>query len=143
MHRPPKNDRERLENLLEALSEPEDEDDALDEEIHAELARRGLTMESWAAQLQAQAQAVIDRSRRARAARRVRVVKIAAVGAAGLAAAAGVALAVQSLPGPTGDASAVNVMRSPPPLPAATAIPAADAGPAPGSAAPRRGAPHR
>ena len=73
-HRPPKNDKERLENLIEALSMPEDEDDALDEQNNAELARRGLTLESWAAQIRAQAQAVLDRNRRARRMRTLGIV---------------------------------------------------------------------
>ena len=34
-NRPPKNDRERLENLLEALAEPEGGDDAFEEEMRA------------------------------------------------------------------------------------------------------------
>ena len=66
-HRPPKNDRERLENLLEALAEPGDGDDAFDELMHADLARRGLTLESWAAQLREKAEAAIARSRHAAA----------------------------------------------------------------------------
>jgi hypothetical protein len=138
-HRPPKNDKERLENLLEALSLPEDEDDALDEEIHAELARRGLTMETWAAQFQAQAQAVLDRNRRAR---RTRAAKIAAVGVAGLAAAAGVAIALPSVRCLVGNASPPQVMRALP-LPPEDAGAAAPAGSGPPRAgqAPRRRAP--
>jgi hypothetical protein len=38
----------------------------LDEEIHAALAKRGLTLETWAAQIRAQAQAVVDENRRTR-----------------------------------------------------------------------------
>jgi hypothetical protein len=57
-YRPPKNDRERLENLIEALAEPGDGDDAIDEAMHAELARRGLTLETWVAQMCAEAQAL-------------------------------------------------------------------------------------
>jgi hypothetical protein len=54
-------------NLIEALSIPDDdEDDALDEEIHAALAKRGLTLDTWAAQIRAQAQAVVDQNRRTR-----------------------------------------------------------------------------
>lgn len=64
---------------------PDDEEDALDEALHAELARRGLTLDTWAAKLRAEAQAVIDRSARAR---RVRVVKVAAAAGVALAAAA-------------------------------------------------------
>jgi hypothetical protein len=37
----------------------------LDEEIKAELARRGLTFETWAAQIRAQAQAMVEKNRRA------------------------------------------------------------------------------
>ncbi len=65
-HRPPKNDRERLQNLLEALAEPGDGDDAFDEEMRAELARRGLTLETWAAQIRARARGALDDERRAR-----------------------------------------------------------------------------
>jgi hypothetical protein len=50
MFRPPKNDHERMLNLLEGLAEPGDGDDAFDEIMRAELARRGLTLETWAAQ---------------------------------------------------------------------------------------------
>jgi hypothetical protein len=91
-HRPPKNDRERLQNLIEALTEPGDGDDADDEEMRAELARRGLTLETWGAQIRARAQGVLDRNRRAR---RTRALKIGVAGALGLAAAAGVTLAVR------------------------------------------------
>ena len=51
MFRPPKNDDERMQNLLEALSEPGDGDDAFDEIIQAQLAKRGHTLETYAAQL--------------------------------------------------------------------------------------------
>src|SRR5450631_1329900 len=91
-HRPPKNDRERLQNLVEALAEPGDGDDAFDEAMRADLARRGLALETWAAQIRGKAQAVLDRNRRAR---RMRGLKIAAAGAAGLAVAGGAALAIQ------------------------------------------------
>ena len=91
-HRPPKNDRERLQNLIEALSEPGDGDDAFDEAMHAELARRGLTLETWAEQIREKAQAALERNRRAR---RVRALKLAAAVTAALVAAAGVSLAVQ------------------------------------------------
>jgi hypothetical protein len=70
-YRPPKNDRERLLNLIDALAAPEDEDDALDEALHAELARRGLTLESWAAEIRARAEAVVARARPARPVRAV------------------------------------------------------------------------
>jgi hypothetical protein len=137
MHRPPKNDRERLQNLIEALAEPEDGDDAFDEEMHAELARRGLTLDTWAAQMSAQAQAVIDRSRRAR---RLRAAKIAVAGAAGLAAAAGVAIALPAVRCLVGAASAPAAMRALPPMPAGDAGAAAPAGSGPPRAgqAPRR-----
>ena len=66
MFRPPKNDDERLMNLLEALSEPPvDGPDAIDEMIQEELARRGYTMEAYAAELQAKTEAVLARHRRA------------------------------------------------------------------------------
>jgi hypothetical protein len=75
-------------NLIEAMSEPGDEPDVFDEMMHAELARRGLTLETWGAQIRAQAQAVLERNeRRALHERRVRAAKIAAVATAGLAAA--------------------------------------------------------
>jgi hypothetical protein len=106
MHRPPKNDRERLLNLIEALAEPGDEDDALDEEINAQLAKRGLTMETWAAQIRAQAQAVLDQNRRAR---RMRAVKLASASTVGIAAAAGVALALSSAQAPPHNSGAPNV----------------------------------
>jgi hypothetical protein len=100
-HRPPKNDRERLQNLIEALAEPGDGDDALDEEMHAELAARGLTLETWAAQIRAQAQATLDQNR----ARRMRAREA-------------------PTPGPTGDAGASKptsrkLLRSVPPAKAA------------------------
>jgi hypothetical protein len=65
-YRPPKNDEERLLNLIEALAEPDDGDDAIDEQMRADLAKRGLTLETWAAQLRARAQAALDEERRAR-----------------------------------------------------------------------------
>jgi hypothetical protein len=85
---------------------PGEEDDALDELIHAELARRGHTLDSWAAELQAQAEAAVAKNRRAR---RMRAVKIAAVGAAGIAAAAGVVLALHAVQEPTSNSSAPHV----------------------------------
>ena len=107
-HRPPKNDRERLENLFEALAEPGDGDDAFDELMHADLARRGLTLESWAAQLQEKAHAVIAQNRRAR---RMRTLKIAGGVLVGLAAAsAGVALVVRAaMQHPLGDAASMSM----------------------------------
>jgi hypothetical protein len=41
--------------------------------MRAELARRGLTLETWAAQIRARAQAVLDRNRRARRGRAAKV----------------------------------------------------------------------
>jgi hypothetical protein len=105
-HRPPKNDKERFENLIEALSMPDDEDDALDEEIHAELARRGHTLDTWAAELQAKAEAVVEQNRRTR---RRRAIKIASGSAVGLAAAAGVALMLSSAQAPPHESSAPHV----------------------------------
>src|SRR4051812_42861497 len=103
-HRPPRNDRERLQNLIEALAEPGDGDDALDDEMRAELAKRGLTPETWAAQIRGGARAVGGRNRRAR---RMRALKIAAVSIVGLAAVAGVALALRwSMRAPMGHADA-------------------------------------
>jgi hypothetical protein len=58
-------DRERLQNLIEALAEPGDGDDAFDEEMQRALARRGLTLEAWAARIRARAQGVLDRTARA------------------------------------------------------------------------------
>jgi hypothetical protein len=52
-----------------------------------QLAKRGHTLESWAAQIRARARAVLDRNRRAR---RTRALEIAGAGAADLATAAGV-----------------------------------------------------
>ena len=93
MHRPPKNDEERLLNLIEGLAEPddEDEDDDLDAIMHEELARRGLTLESWAAMWRARADEVLEEDRRAR---RARSLKIGAAAALGLSAAAAVTAAV-------------------------------------------------
>ena len=112
-HRPPKNDRERLENLFEALAEPGDGDDAFDEQMRAELARRGLTLETWAAQIREKAQAALARNRRAR---RMRALQIAVACVAGLAAAAGVALALRwGKAHPLGDTnSMMSVERLPP-----------------------------
>jgi len=92
MHRPPKNDEERLLNLIEGLAEPddEDEDDDLDAIMHEELARRGLTLESWAAMWRARADEVLEEDRRAR---RARSLKIGAAAAFGLTAAAAVTAA--------------------------------------------------
>jgi hypothetical protein len=42
-----------------------DGDDALDERRRADLARRGLTLETWAAQMEARARAVLADDRRA------------------------------------------------------------------------------
>jgi hypothetical protein len=77
-------------NLLEALSEPGDDgdDDVFGEMMRADLAKRGLTPESWAAHWEAKGKAVIERADRARRARRVRKAKIAAAVAVGLGAAA-------------------------------------------------------
>ena len=73
--------------------------------MHADLARRGLTLETWAAQLQEKAHAVIAQNRRAR---RMRTLKIAGGVLVGLAAAsAGVALVVRAaMQHPLGDAGA-------------------------------------
>ena len=90
MFRPPKDDHERLENLVEALSEPGEEPDAIDEIIAAQLAKRGHTMETYVAELQAKTQAALDQHRRARRARRL--TSFAAAATVGLALAAGVAL---------------------------------------------------
>jgi hypothetical protein len=70
-YRPPKNDTERLLNLLDALSEPLDDgdDDPVRAKMHADLAKRGLTLQSWAAQLEARGKAVIERAERARQSR--------------------------------------------------------------------------
>jgi hypothetical protein len=69
--------------------------------MHEELARRGLTLESWAASWRARAEAVLEEERRARHARRV---KIGAVAALGLSVAAAVTVAVVEVdrlrPGP-------------------------------------------
>jgi hypothetical protein len=111
MYRPPKNDHERIRNLIEALSEPEDDDDA-DEAMRADLARRGLTLETWAAQWEARGQAVIDRSRRAR---RVRAVKIGAGVAVGLCAAAGAVLASQAMRGLKGGVEVQQTIQATPP----------------------------
>jgi hypothetical protein len=82
--------------------------------MRAELARRGLTLETWAAQIRAKAQAAVDRNRRAR---RMRVLKIAAAAAAGLAALAGLALALRwSMQAPMSDTGA-SMSRSLQPLP--------------------------
>lgn len=61
--------------------------------MRAELARRGLTLETWAAQIRAKAQAALDRNRRAR---RMLALKIAAAVLVGLAAATGVTLALRT-----------------------------------------------
>jgi hypothetical protein len=87
IHRPPRNDRERLENLVEGLSEPAEVDvHELETLLRAELARRGLTLQTW--------NAAIHRARRRRKA------KIAVALTAGVCAvaAAGV-LAVHALHG--------------------------------------------
>jgi len=81
--------------------------------MRADLARRGLTLETWAAQCQARAQEVLDRSRRAR---RTRALKIAAAGTAGLAVAAGAALALQSVRIPRGEVGAPMTMKAPVPM---------------------------
>jgi hypothetical protein len=82
-----------MQNLIEALAEPGEGDDALDEQMHAELARRGLTLETWAAQWQARAEAVIDQDRRAR---RARALGFGAAAALGLCAGAAATAAVLS-----------------------------------------------
>jgi MYXO-CTERM domain-containing protein len=70
MHSPPKSDGERIENLLEALSERHGGPDAIDEMIQADLAERGQTMESYVAELQAKGREAMERHERARWARR-------------------------------------------------------------------------
>jgi hypothetical protein len=62
--------------------------------MHEELARRGLTLESWAASWRARAEEVLEEERRALRARRARRVKIGAAAAIGLSAAAAVTVAV-------------------------------------------------
>jgi hypothetical protein len=96
MDRPSKNDEERPLWPIEGPAEPDDdddaiEDDAIDERMHRELARRGLTLESWAAQWRGRAQEVLDQHRRAR---RARALKIGAAAAVGFSAAAAVTVAV-------------------------------------------------
>jgi hypothetical protein len=61
--------------------------------MNEQLARRGLTLESWAAYWQARADAVLEEDRRAR---RARAVKIGAAAALGISAAAAVTGAVLS-----------------------------------------------
>jgi len=90
MFTPPKDDHERFMNLVEALAEPGDEPDALDEIMNEELKQRGHTLESWAAELQAKGREVIERQERARRARRRKIG--AGVAIAAFALAAGVAL---------------------------------------------------
>jgi hypothetical protein len=53
-HRPPKNDVERLENILEGLY---DDDDMTDEEIDAAAEASGIDFDAWAAELKAKTQA--------------------------------------------------------------------------------------
>jgi hypothetical protein len=93
MYRPPKNDEERRLNLIEGLAEPDDEDDAIDEAMHRELARRGLTLESWAASWRARAEEVLAEDRRAR---RARALGFGAAAALGLCAGAVATAAVLS-----------------------------------------------
>jgi hypothetical protein len=74
LYKTPKNDAERVLNLLEALSNRGDdaepgkdaEKDPVVEQMHRELAKRGHTLESWAAYWQGRAQEVIDAADRAR-----------------------------------------------------------------------------
>ena len=87
MFKPPKDDGERLQNLVEALSEPGDEPDAVEAIIQARLAKRGHTMETYARELQAKTEAVLARHRRAR---RMRWLARGASAGAVLALAAGV-----------------------------------------------------
>jgi hypothetical protein len=106
-HRPPKNDKERLQNLVAALAERDDEhDDALDEEIRARLAARGKTIEGMAARLQAKADAVLAERRRTR---RTRAIKLTAASTVGVAAAAGVVLSLSSPAAPPHNSSAPHV----------------------------------
>ena len=85
-HRPPRNDRERLENLVEALSEPaEVDDDGIERALRAELARRGLTLQTWVR--------AIHRARRRR--RRVRIAAAVIAGVCAVAVCG--ALAVRAL----------------------------------------------
>jgi hypothetical protein len=93
MFRPPKNEEERLQNVIEGLAEPDDEDDAVDEAMHRELARRGLTLESWAALWRARAEEVLEEDRRAR---RGRALGVGAAAALGLCAGAAATFAVLS-----------------------------------------------
>jgi thioesterase domain-containing protein len=110
-HKPPRNDEERLQNLIEALAEPGDDDDAFAEEMRAELAKRGLTLETWAAQIRARAQAALERNRRAR---RLRAVRVGVALVAGLVAATGGVLALRAMHGLKGR-PAVEVIQSMPP----------------------------
>jgi alkylation response protein AidB-like acyl-CoA dehydrogenase len=110
-HKPPRNDEERLQNLIEALAEPGDDDDAFAEEMRAELAKRGLTLETWAEEIRARAQAALERNRRAR---RLRAVRVGVALVAGLVAATGGVLALRAMHGLKGR-PAVEVIQSMPP----------------------------
>ena len=84
--------------------------------MRAELARRGLTLETWAAQIREKAQAALARNRRARRMRALQIAVACVAGLAGLAAAAGVALALRwGKAHPLGDTnSMMSVERLPP-----------------------------
>ena len=85
--------------------------------MHAELTRRGHTLETWAAQWQARAQAVIDQNDRARRARRIRAAKIGVAVTAGVAAAAaGGVLAVEAMRERMDGADLQQTIRALPPL---------------------------
>jgi hypothetical protein len=52
-YRPPKNDVERLSNVLEGLAALPDDDEPTDEEIQAEAEASGIDFDAWAAEIRA------------------------------------------------------------------------------------------
>jgi|HubBroStandDraft_2_1064218.scaffolds.fasta_scaffold458186_1 hypothetical protein len=64
VHKPPANERERLENLLTASCSP-DNDAYEDGEIEAAAAARGVDFAAWGARIKAKASAALDAEQRA------------------------------------------------------------------------------
>jgi len=65
-HKPPKNDLERLENVIEGLMDVDDAERPTLEDVHADAKKHGIDFEKWGEQIRAKANVVMEAERRIR-----------------------------------------------------------------------------
>jgi hypothetical protein len=65
-HRPPKDDVERLENLIEGLMDVDEDELPSREQIHAEAKAHGIDFDAWAAQIERKVATHVEAERRVR-----------------------------------------------------------------------------